>query len=112
MNGSKLEKGLLEKAARALTLHVKGYGVDDTDNLTHLVVGAKFTRQRVNWNPLTNPAQCAEMEAQLQIDVNWHEERVFAIVQGVYFTELYAYHASKNHARMYACTKAAASLGD
>ena len=44
---------LLELAAKAAGLHIKGHQVDYNDTFTHLVVGAKFTKQKDKWNPLT-----------------------------------------------------------
>lgn len=104
-------QAMLEKAARALALYVKAIRVDADDTLTHLVVGKKFTSQREDWNPTTNPAQCAGMEAKLHLDILWYDDKVIVSTSGWSFTEMYCNHKSKNHARMFACTKAAAFLG-
>ena len=48
------DKELLELAAKAVGMHVKAQRVDADDKFTHLVVGQKFTQEKIDWNPLTD----------------------------------------------------------
>ena len=50
----KTDRELLELAAKAAGLHIKADRVDADDRFTHFVIGAKNTRERTNWNPLTD----------------------------------------------------------
>ena len=69
----------------------------------------------VLWNPLTSPADCAEMCAELEIDTVWAEEHVVCHVGSEMLyeaIELYEDHDnSRLKAWMYAATMVAAKIG-
>lgn len=63
------DKELLELAAKAVWLHVKANRVDEDDKFTHLVVGQKFTREKIDWNPLTDDCDAIRLVASLNLCV-------------------------------------------
>ena len=60
---------LLELAAKAVGMHVKAHRVDADDNFTHLVVGQKFTQEKIDWNPLTDDGDALRLAASLNLCV-------------------------------------------
>lgn len=58
---------LLAMAVKAAGLHVKGHRVDADDNFTHLIVGAKGTREKTNWNPLTDDGDALRLAVKLNL---------------------------------------------
>lgn len=106
------DKELLELAAKAVGLHVKANRVDEDDKFTHLVVGQKFTREKIDWNPLTDDGDCARMEAALGINVEWSALGVVCGKRGFETTELFNNHAGdKQEARRMASLRIAAEIG-
>ena len=65
----KTDRELLELAARAAGLHIKADRVDADDRFTHFVIGAKNTRERTNWNPLTDDGDALRLAVKLRITV-------------------------------------------
>ena len=63
------DRELLELAAKAVGLNIKGYRVDIDDSFTHLVIGKKNTRERVNWNPLTDDGDALRLAVKLRLDI-------------------------------------------
>lgn len=69
------------------------------------------------WNPLTSIADCANMEAALDINVEWWSDRVVAWVGigsrcgGLYRAYFNAHNNDKQAARMRAVTRVAAEIG-
>lgn len=63
------DKELLELAAKAVGLHVKANRVDEDDKFTHLVVGQKFTLEKIYWNPLTDDGDAIRLAASLNLCV-------------------------------------------
>ena len=61
------DRELLELAAKAVGLNIKGYRVDIDDSFTHLVIGKKNTRERVNWNPLTDDGDALRLAVKLKL---------------------------------------------
>jgi hypothetical protein len=64
------DRELLELAAKAAGLNIKGYRVDIDDNLTHVVVGKKGARENTNWNPLTDDGDALRLAVKLKLDVS------------------------------------------
>ncbi len=70
------DQELLEKAAKAASLHVKGHRVDSDDAFTHLIIGAKGSRQRDLWNPLTDDGDALRLAVKLRLDIyNYSAEK-------------------------------------
>ena len=69
---------LLAMAVKAAGLHVKGHRVDADDNFTHLIVGAKGTREKTNWNPLTDDGDALRLAARLnfRVDISYGTVRI------------------------------------
>ena len=61
------DRELLELAAKAAGLHIKADRVDADDRFTHFVIGAKNTRERTNWNPLTDDGDALRLAVNLGI---------------------------------------------
>lgn len=61
---------LLAMAVKAAGLHVKGHRVDADDNFTHLIVGSKGTREKTDWNPLTNDGDALRLAARLNFRID------------------------------------------
>ena len=64
------DRELLELAAKAAGLHIKGHQVDYNDTFTHLVVGAKFTKQKDKWNPLTDDGDALRLAVKLNMRID------------------------------------------
>lgn len=62
------------------------------------------------WNPITNSGQCADMEAQLGIDVIWAVKGIQSQGNADAVYELYSDHPTRQAARMMASTRAAAEI--
>lgn len=62
------DKELLELAAKAADLNVKMHEVDQDDNFSGLIVGAKNTREKVWWNPLVSDGDALRLAVKLQLD--------------------------------------------
>lgn len=106
---------LLEFAAKARGLEAdkspyNGGGKNNTgfDVIGNLVLD---WHDGVVWNPLTNIADCAEMEAHLEIDVSWFKDRVECCTYRFLAKEHYSNHPTKQSARMLASTRVAAEIG-
>ena len=63
------DRELLELAAKAAGLNVKGEWVDADDQFTHLNIGKKFTNERMKWNPLTDDGDALRLAVKLQLRV-------------------------------------------
>lgn len=63
------DRGLLELAAKAAGLNVKTYAVDTDDAFIHIIVGRKFTKEKVAWNPLTDDGDALRLAVTLQMNV-------------------------------------------
>ena len=63
------DRELLELAAKAAGLNVKAERVDADDKFTHLIVGAKNTRERIAWNPLTDDGDALRLAVKLEIEL-------------------------------------------
>ena len=109
------ERELLELAAKAMGINLV---VEDIPHRSQIY--GKETVYRIDgnacnsWNPLTNPGDCAEMEAKLGIDVKWAVAYVKSMAgdwSERYYYEDYADYPTKNAARMMASTRAAAEIG-
>lgn len=61
------DKELLTLAAKAVGFNVKAVSVDIDDNFDGLVVGAKNTKQKVWWNPLSNDGDALRLAVDLGI---------------------------------------------
>lgn len=72
------DRELLELAAKAAGLNVKGEWADEDDKFTHLNIGKKFTNERMKWNPLTDDGDALRLAVKLGLVVHvWlHEEGV------------------------------------
>ncbi len=111
---------LLERAAKAAGIAAY-WSTDGTIQQRPILVvkagGAMGTMPyELPWNPRSDDAQCARLEASCEIDVSWRPEYVHACAvrkdgTAVESHEYYARHrGDKNKARRYASTRAAASL--
>ena len=65
------DRELLELAAKAAGLNVKGEWADEDDKFTHLNIGKKFTNERMKWNPLTDDGDALRLAVKLRIDFTW-----------------------------------------
>jgi hypothetical protein len=65
------------------------------------------------WNPLTNPADCAEMCAKVGVDTAWFEDKVLCAPFVGYksWAEFEDHDNSRMKAWMYAATMVAAKIG-
>lgn len=63
---------LLELAAKAAGLNVKAERVDADDKFTNLIVGAKNTRERIAWNPLTDDGDALRLAVKLGMSIEVH----------------------------------------
>jgi hypothetical protein len=66
------DKELLELAARTAGLNVKAIQVDCDDELSGLIVGAKNTREKILWNPITDDGDALRLAVKLNalVDIN------------------------------------------
>lgn len=110
------ERELLERCAKVMGLHVKAHHDDIDDNFMGLVVGAKFTQERLLWSPLTNLADAAAMAIECKVDVKWHMSGVEALQTGKWDLAPCAYELFKDHptetaAYCYAVCQVVAQIG-
>lgn len=114
---SKTDRELLELAAKAAGLNVKAHRVDQDDKFVGLIVGAKNTRERIDWNPLADDGDALRLAVRLQMvagaDCTSVHEMVFAYV--VHSNDARCYELSQ--ADPYVATRrcivrAAASIGE
>jgi hypothetical protein len=63
------DRELLELAAKAAGLNVKSYAVDTDDAFIHLIVGRKFTKEKIAWNPLADDGDALRLAVKLKINV-------------------------------------------
>lgn len=59
----------LRKVAALAGLHVKGLRVDSDDNFKALVVGAKGSNEKIDWNPLTDDGDALRLAVRLGLVV-------------------------------------------
>ncbi len=64
------DRELLEMAAKAAGLPIKSYAVDTDDTFTHLIVGRKFTKEKVAWNPLNDDGDALRLAVKLGLLVH------------------------------------------
>lgn len=76
------DRELLELAAKAAGLHIKSYAVDTDDKLIGLVVGRKFTKEKVVWSPLTDDGAALRLATILKADVKFHDGGVSVYIEG------------------------------
>lgn len=72
------DRELLELAAKAVGLNIKSYAVDTDDNIIHLIVGRKFTKEKTAWNPLTNDGDALRLAVKLKLNIDHIGESVHA----------------------------------
>lgn len=63
------DRELLELAAKAADLDIKSYAVDTDDKCIHLIVGRKFTKEKIAWNPLTDDGAALRLAVNLGVVV-------------------------------------------
>lgn len=98
------EREQLELAAKAC-----GITLDE-----HLNDRASYRHSYVKWNPLTDDGDCARMEAQLGIDVEWEllAKEVWSSCGNIEIMERFIdYAGDKNAARRAASVAVAAEIG-
>lgn len=83
------DRELLELAAKAAGLNIKSYTVDNDGKLTHLIVGRKFTKERVAWNPRTNDGDSRRLQMQLKISLECTTHYAAASYQGFVVQKMY-----------------------
>ncbi len=76
------DREMLELAAKAAGLNVKSYAVDTDDKFTHLIVGRKFTKEKIAWNPLTDDGDSRRLQVLLQITLECNHYFTVAIGRG------------------------------
>ena len=111
---------LLELAAKAVGLHVKAQRVDADDKFTHLVVGQKFTQEKIDWNPLEDDGAALRLAVKLRIMYSYTtnappelclpRDCAVATVNGRWFAELTRFD-DENAATRRAIVMAAAEVG-
>ena len=111
------QRKMLEAAAKACGLRKNdspynggGEGNTGFDLLGNLVLDWDDAEV---WNPLTNPADTAEMCTKLEIDTAWFEDKVLCAPFGSYksWAEFKDHDNSRLKAWMYAATMYAAKIG-
>lgn len=60
---------LLSLAAIAANINVKAMRVDADDNFKALIVGEKFTKERVEWNPITDNGDAFDLGVKLGLEM-------------------------------------------
>ena len=68
------DRKLLEMAAKAAGLNIKAHRLDSDDTPTHMIVGAKNTRQRDLWNPLTDDGDALRLAVALELEVYFGDD--------------------------------------
>ena len=106
----KSDRELLELAAKAAGLNVKGEWADEDDKFTHLNIGKKFTNERMKWNPLTDDGDALRLAVKLKIDT-LHRREVWATIAGKGLQLSEAFDEDPNAATRRAITRAAAEIG-
>ena len=100
---------LLELAARAASIEWYGFYGDAEVECQYLDIGEDDV---IEWNPLTDDGDCARLEAELGICIEWWSDSVCCTVgNGSSWTEVFADHKDKNAARRYSSTTLAAAIG-
>ena len=66
------DRKLLELAAKAAGLNIKTCRVDGDDTFTHLVVGARNTKERTDWNPLADDGDALRLAMKLKMSIEIH----------------------------------------
>lgn len=64
------DRELLELAAKAAGLNIKSYAVDTDDKFIHLIVGPKFTKEKIAWNPLADDGAALRLAVKLGLLVH------------------------------------------
>lgn len=64
------DRELLELAAKAAGLNIKSYAVDTDDKFIHLIVGPKFTKEKIAWNPLADDGDALRLAVTLGLAVS------------------------------------------
>ena len=101
------DRELLEAAAKAAGIYLEWDGNPDEWQPTYYECKIYYL-----WNPLTDDGDCARLEAELGICIEWWSDSVCCTVDsGASWTELFADHKDKNAARRYASTALAAEIG-
>jgi len=111
-----MSKELLENAAKAMGFEVVGYD----DELDYLLIDSGIEDCPSPWNPLTIDADCARMEAELGIDVEWFKSYVLARIKEDFIdVTLHSaiapycnYNNDRQAARRMASTRVAAAIGE
>lgn len=102
------QRKMLEAAAKACGLIVIGYQGDG------LLIASDGCRSGYLWNPLSNPADTAEMCAKLGIGTRWYLLND-CVVCGPSYSNVTAYFKDHDNSRMkswmYAATMVAAKIG-
>lgn len=70
------DRELLELAAKAAGLNVKGEWVDDDDKFTHLNIGKKFTNERMKWNPLTDDGDALRLAVKINLSADFFDDTI------------------------------------
>ena len=107
------DRELLELAAKAAGLNVKGEWVDADDQFTHLNIGKKFTNERMKWNPLTDDGDALRLAVKLRLHIEWRADGRVAVSQGDEFSAIYEMESSREDvlaATRRAITRAAAQM--
>ena len=109
------QRKMLEAAAKACGLrHVDYTGIDYDGSGGLVLVNENGCHTRA-WNPLTNPADTAEMCAKLGIGNHWYLFDAF-VVCGPSYNNVTAYFKDHDNSRlkawMYAATMVATKIGD
>lgn len=81
----KTDRELLELAAKADGLNIKGEWVDSDDTFTHLNVGKKFTSERIKWNPLADDGDAFRLAVQLGLWI--HIGKYHTAIEGTHIEE-------------------------
>jgi hypothetical protein len=58
---------MLKLIADYIGLHVKAHRVTEDDRFLGLIVGKKYTKEKINWNPLENGEDTLRLAADLKI---------------------------------------------
>lgn len=106
------DKELLELAAKAVGMHVKANRVDADDKFTHLVVGQKFTQEKIDWNPLTDDGDALRLAVRLNIEFACFDDSQ-KVNSGVWsaYDCVTPYNGDKQAATRRAIVRAAAEIG-
>lgn len=106
------ERGQLELAAKACGLYFNPT-VKLKQGLRVVKTDAKCQSNQTLWNPASDDGDCARMEAQLDLDINWHSGFVKVCSDDNQFAvEHFLDHAGdKNAARRAASVAVASEIG-